>query len=254
MPALHVICPLEKYFPNLENWINEAWAKLNCEGVLQDWSVRILRADQNSTFRPLDMYSVIKETAGPVLILGGISQAAISVLNTKLFFVCVSHHVSAPQHVDQISDAIRELLRRHDDGEPHIPIRFAAAIQILRKLQKHKYWGGEAMNKAFIWADDLPKGRGVTAATSGTTMLVAAELASRGLLKSKRSNGKLKFALNRDALPTMNSLFDCDWERVNNALQKWLFNDSSTVPVSEVQVALQEWSVERNNGTIFDDE
>lgn len=241
MPALYIVAQTEQYFPGIIEWIEAAWAQLLSERGDYDWSYRLIRADAANSFHALDAYSLIAETRGPVLILGSVKQAPITILHTKLRFECILLHVAGPTCVDDICNAMREVLRRHEDGEPHVPIRYAAAIQIFRKFQKHKYWGGEGMNKAFIWADEVPNGRGVSSAIAPVALMVAGELANRDLLKSKRSNGKLKYALNREQLPTINAIFLCDWERMDNGLLKWLMKGEATVPASEIQDALESW-------------
>jgi hypothetical protein len=241
MPELYIIAQTDQYFPGIVQWIDSAWTRLLSVRGDCDWSYRLIRADAANSFHALDAYSLVAETRGPVLILGAIKQAPITILHAKLEFECILLHVVGLACVDDIYGAMSEVLRRHDAGEPHVPIRYAAAVQIFRKFQKHNYWGGEGLNKAFIWADDVPNGRGVTGAVAPYALMVAGEMANRGLLKSKRSNGKLKYGLNREQLPTINAIFACDWERLDRGLHKWLMNGQGTVPASEIQEAIDTW-------------
>ena len=207
MPTLYIICPSELYFPGLESWIVEAWATLPNHHQSAGWVYDLHRADGANTFLPLVVYSKIAKSVGPVLILGALKQAPITVLSTKLVTKCVMHHVAELVHADRVRDAVVEVLDRHAQGEPYVPLRLAATLQILWKLQKGDYWGGGAKNKAFIWASDLPKGRGITEFIGPHVLMVANELKLKGLLQTKPSQGDLKYALNKDQLPTMHAIF-----------------------------------------------
>jgi hypothetical protein len=248
VPTLYVICPSESYFPGVESWIVEAWAMLPSEHQEVGWVYDLSRADGSNTFPPLIVYSKVAKSVGPVLILGAIKQAPITVLTTKLVTKCVICHVKNLMHADSVREAIVEILNRHQKGEPYVPIRLAATLQILWKLQKGKYWGGSAKNKAFIWASDLPKGRGITDAIAPHVLMVANELTLKGLLKSKTSQGDLKYALNRDFLPTMHAIFRSDWERVPTGLQSWLMNGEVSLPRSEIDLAVEGWDFGAHTG------
>jgi hypothetical protein len=246
VPTLYVICPLELYFPGVESWIVEAWATLPEEHQAAVWVYEISRADGSNAFNPLVVYSKIAQSIGPVLIVGAIKQGPITVLTTKLVTKCVISHVKTPTNADSLRDAIVQILGRHQKGEPYVPIRLAATLQILWKLQKEKFWGGDAKNKAYIWARDLPKGRGVTERIAPYVPMVANELVLKGLLKTKPSQGGLKYALDRNGLPLMHAIFRGDWEKVPEKLSSWLLNNEISVKRTEVVLALEGWDFGKN--------
>jgi hypothetical protein len=239
--TLYVICQSEMYFPGIESWIADAWLRVLPEEPEHGWTYKLIKADANNTFHPLHAYSLIGQDRGPVLVVGAIKQAPIAVLTSKLMLECVVSHLKAPNGTEHLCTEMCEILRRHQQGEPYVPLRYAAAVQIFRKLQKHKYWGGEALNKSFIWASDLPKGRGITDAIAPHVLLVANELATRNLLKTKHSRGDLKYALDRDGLPTVNAIFERNWLQLDKGLQTWLMNSENTVPATEVREAVDGW-------------
>jgi hypothetical protein len=241
VPTLYVICPSESYFPGIEAWIVDAWSMLPAAHQATGWVYDLWRADKNNTFVPLSVYSRIAKNVGPVLILGSIKREPIAVLSTKLMTKCVINHVRDLQHVDGLRESIVRTLDRHANGEPYVPLRLAATLQILWKLQKGDYWGGGSKNKAFIWASDLPKGRGVTDVIAPHSLMVANELRLKGLLQSKTSQGDLKYALNKDHLPTMNAIFQGDWEKIPEGLAAWLLNNEEHVLRTEIAPAIAGW-------------
>jgi len=241
VPTLYIICPSELYFPGLESWIVEAWAALPNHHQGSGWVYDLHRADGANTFPPLVVYAKIAKGVGPVLILGALKHAPITVLATKLTTKCVLHHVVELVHADSVRDAVVAVLDRHANGEPFIPLRLAATMQILWKLEKGDYWGGGAKNKAFIWESDLPRGRGVSEIIAPHVLPVANELKLKGLLQTKTSQGDLKYALNKDQLPTMHAIFKNDWEKIPNGLVSWLLNAEVSVPRSEIEPAMKGW-------------
>jgi hypothetical protein len=245
MPALYVIRAAEKFHPGLEAWVTEAWLAVVTDLTGQDWRLVSIATNETNGFKPLDVYSQIAVTKGPALILGKVKQAAIAALRTKLSHVCLVECMEAPSCSTDIYEAIHRTIKSHDEGDPRIPRRLAAAIQLIRKLQNHNYWGGEAKNKAFCWADDLPRGRGVTLATAPIVREVAAELADRGIFKKKVSNGGKKYALNRAHIQTLDYIVTHEWHRLDLGLQKYLLGDRDQVSARETDEATQGWERDR---------
>jgi hypothetical protein len=245
MPALYVIYPLEKYYPGIDEWIADAWATICSEGAMPDWQIVKIRTNESNNFTPLDVYSSIAETKGPVLILGRIKQAPVTVLRTKLMHVCTMSYRESITDSTDVFESFLEILQLHERGDPQIPKRLAATIQLIRKLQKGNHWGGDAKNKAFLNGEDLPSGRGITQATASIVREVAAELADKGLLKSKRGDGNVKFALNRDRLSTLNAIMSNDWMDLDHPLQKYLLGGRENVSAREIDEAIAGWEADR---------
>jgi hypothetical protein len=241
VPTLYVICQSESYFPAVEAWIVDAWSMLPAQHRDAGWAYDLWRADGSNTFPPLILYSKIAKSVGPVLILGSIKREPITVLSTKLMTKCVISHVRELPHPDKVREVIVEILDRHAKGEPYVPLRLAATLQILWKLQKGDYWGGGSKNKAFIWASDLPKGRGVTDVIAPHVLMVANELHLKDVLQAKTSQGDLKYALKKESLQTMHAIFRSDWEKVPKCLAAWLLNNEVHVPRIEIEPAVAGW-------------
>ncbi len=246
MPVIYVIRQCSTYAPMLEEWLQEATTTAREDAELAEWEVRVLLANEHNSFAFLDVYSLVAETMGPVLILGSLKQSAIAGLLSKLRLRCTVLHRPDLADSTDVYSALVETLKRHADGDPPVPIRLAAAVQMLRKMKKHKYWGGEALNKAFIKAEDLPKGRGITEPVQGSVLEVAAELADRGILKSKTSNGRPKYALNADRITEINAIMDLNLAALSQGLQRYLLKSDQTVSARELDASLAGWEEDQN--------
>jgi hypothetical protein len=81
-----------------------------------------------------------------------------------------------------------------------LPRKYVAAVLLVRKLYRWKYWGG-TREKNFLWVDDLAKGRGVDVSLADIIPEVASDLCQEGILQPKygsagaRKKGQ-KYALN----------------------------------------------------------
>jgi len=229
--VVYVICPLQLYQPALPAWVTEAMSTVVDELQLEGWRVQLLHADESNGFNFLDVFSIVAERIGPVLILGKLKSSSIAGLQSKLDRRCT---VVVRRDVDDstdIYDALTTLMNSHAAGDPQLPIRLVAAVQIIRKLKRHGYWGGESLNKNFLWGEDLPKG-GMSRAVQPICREVAAELVQKGLLKSKPSKNRVKFALNGDRVADLDALLRL--EIPDRALEKYLNGGGQTLSAREL--------------------
>ena len=90
--------------------------------------------------------------------------------------------------------ALRNLIGQHNAGEPVLPIDLVVALLLMRKLDKEHRWTGNA--KGYMWADDLPNGKGVDIQYKPRLGLVIKVLTEAEYLTFKISNGSKKYALN----------------------------------------------------------
>jgi len=126
--------------------------------------------------------------------------------------------------------ACEEARRGYEDGEPRIPLFELIAYLIISKLAKQDKWGGTALNKNFLWAEDLPNGgfpKGICAKRD--ILQVADSLFNAGLLVRKTSLGKLKYALGDKGIiqPVLDS---ADFRNVARAVQKIFDRSPRQVP------------------------
>ncbi|MFG0299670.1 MAG: hypothetical protein ACF8K1_08750 [Phycisphaerales bacterium JB047] len=91
----------------------------------------------------------------------------------------------------QAADGLRQ---KHESGDPFLPAKYVTAMHIIWKLNRLLKWGGNA--KSYLWADDLPKGRGMPDELSEFVPETASDLLQAGCLSSKRSKTGVKYCLN----------------------------------------------------------
>ena len=130
-----------------------------------------------------------------------------------------------------IYDELRACVEAHRSGHPRVPLRLVAAVQVIAKLMRHGYWGGEALNRAFLWLDGLPNG-GMSADVAPHARDLALELVNRGLLKSKQSNASLKVALKRDCRKQLHEMLHLEIH--DRSLQEWFARDARSISAREL--------------------
>lgn len=228
MSLLYVVCQNATRAPDLRPWIDDAWSVICKEPEWRGWQIRVLPADNDNTFSAEDFYSVVAESLGPVLVLGSLKRSAVALLAKRIGMRCVVTHTEAIGESTDVYGAIESALGRHEAGEPQLPARLVVAVLIVRKLIRYDYWGGGAKSKAFLYADDLPKGRGIDESLGWLVPEVANQLVLKELLITKRSQGQLKIALNpmrrRDLFALVESYIVSD-----QGLETYLFGSRQTL-------------------------
>lgn len=97
---------------------------------------------------------------------------------------------------DSLWACMEEVRVAYEQGHPLIPVRELLAYRIVRKLAVQDKWGGEAMNKAFLWQEDLPKGGFPSGLDDRRDILAVADMLEKsGVLSIKRSKSETKYAL-----------------------------------------------------------
>ena len=234
-------CLYVAYWPDqfFRDCVEEACALI--EGEFDEGSnLRLIRfplTPEQGSFNPLSAYSRIAGDLGPVLFVGRLRQSAIATVQTKIARRVVTHQCDRIADSTDVYEAILELIRRHEAGEPLWPRRHVVAIRLIAKLVDHGYWGGGALNKAFLIGDDLAKGRGLDERYKDIALEVAEFLSSDQrqlrLMKKKKSKKGLKYACNSDEAPAIYAFLR---ERTvpDEFIMRWLSKDDVQVPNSEL--------------------
>lgn len=217
----------------LADWIREAWAVVQCDPNWGGWDLQVLRANDENSFSAQDFHSVVAATMGPVVVLGTLKRAPLAILAESFKHRIVVIHREDVVDSTDVHAAFVDALERHDDGDPQVPELLVVAALLVRKLLNNDCWGGEAKNKAFMWADDLASGRGVDIKFRGIVNEVANQLQLKGLLITKKSQGKKKYALNPDRREDIHAFL----ERMaipDDSLRKYLYGSRSTLSAREL--------------------
>lgn len=142
-----------------------------------------------------DRVSLVVANLGPVVVVEPVQTPCRELLRTRLRARTIVVTGCIGDSTDLL-DLVQTAQTRFDSGEPYLPRKYVAAVLIVRKLESGHYWGGK--NKGYMYASDLPKGRGVPDEFASISAEVANDLLLKDILIKKPSGGKSKYALNPD--------------------------------------------------------
>lgn len=242
MPSLYVVSRNFEHDPYL-TWIDEAWAVVTSDhSECAGWTLHpVIKADSRCSFNPLDVYSIVARSIGPILFVGGLQSGPIHFLEEKLGDRVVTRQCNAPTSSTDVYETILELLRRHEFGEPEVPCRYAVALMLLRKLDRMHYWGGKAKN--FMSVHILAKGNGLDESYATTAHEVAEYLSSDKrrlrLLAKKTGDGYPKYGCNpeqREAVYEFLRNRKVDDEEI----MRWLKRDPCKVSARDLDLIVAE--------------
>jgi hypothetical protein len=235
--SVYVVCPGGEYDP-YEEWVEEAMAVIRSDHPdLHAWDEpHIVRASQEHTFNPLDLYASVHRTVGPVLFVGGIKSSAIAIFETKLGQRAIVRRC-IPTCSTDLYESLIDLMKRHEKGEPEISQRFAVALMLIAKLERMNYWGGLATAKNFMSVHMLAKGNGLDEKYKGPADNVADYLASEyrqiQLLSKKTGDGNVKYACNNNYRSDVYT-FLRERTVADDQLMTWFSKDSMRVSAREL--------------------
>lgn len=185
--------PNARLNPMMPVWIDEVCEVIVSDSTWADWDLTSWEYDMSSAVSINDVASTISSDVGPCVLLRNVQERVIVELRERLYGRSVVVVGVANDSTD-ILGLLDEARAMHLDGEPRLPRKLVIGLLLLGKLNRHQMWGGR--NKGYMWASDLGKGRGVDEQFSDQLPAVINDLYTHGLLISKPSNGKNKYALN----------------------------------------------------------
>lgn len=157
------------------------------------WMIKATLYERNSSLNVQKFHSVVRQAPGPVLLIRPVQNRTIELVREKLggfvpVVVCDAYEIGA------LRASIADICQRHRGGEPHEALDVVVAFLLMRKLDLEHMWTGNA--KGYMWASDIPKGRGVDDKYSGRVPHVLNTLLQEDIVVYKISNSKRKYALN----------------------------------------------------------
>ena len=243
MPLLYVIHQCESNHPMLRGWLDEAWAVVKESPEWEGWELKIKEAEIDNSFKAKDIFSQVKATCAPVLILGRLKSSSIAPLQERLVQRCIVVQLPDISDSTEIYDALVTTLSRHRDGEPHVPERLAVALMLVRKLKRGNYWGGEAKAKDYLDVHELAKGRGVDEKYRSVAVEVANQMHLKFLFKKKTGDGNAKYALNSTRSAELHE-FLLSWKVQDQGLSKYLYGGTNSIPARDLSELLADVSPE----------
>lgn len=196
MPHLHILHPLEERHGGMLAMIGEVEQLLRAEANWNGCRLRRSAYDLQAGFDVPTQADLVVRCPGPVLLLGKVRAET----RERFARTVARHHISVynvqVSCAEDIWLACEEARLGYERGEPLIPLRELIAYLIVRKLHRMEKYAGEALNKNFLWAHDLPKGGFPKDIVDDRAVLDVAEaLVREDILKQKRSEGKMKYGL-----------------------------------------------------------
>lgn len=193
---LYIIVPAAPYLPVIGDWKDEITATLQADPQWRGWSAHWIAMDGSNGFVVNDIKARVFQHLGPVLVFDCARQGPLGLLQSALHSRTVVEILTAPPTSTDLWEAIVEIRKKHDSGEPFLPRKLIAAVLLVRKLYRGGYWGG-TRNKNYLRGDDLANGRGVSEDFKDIILGVENDLYLHGIVI--RKGGALKCALNPKA-------------------------------------------------------
>ena len=176
-------------------WLEEIRAVISSDSSWSDWSLHTREYDLSCSVSINEVASMIKGAIGPCVLLRNVQERVVVELRERLAGRA-GVWVGSSQSITDIMNILQEARDQHLRGEPMLPRKLVVALLLIAKLERHNMWGGR--NKGYMWASDLPKGRGLSEEFADQLPDVINDLYSDSLLIQKPSRSRRKYALNPD--------------------------------------------------------
>lgn len=190
---IYLCHPNSRQNPMVESWVHEIREMISADAGWSGWSLHTWEYDLRCSVSINDVAATIKGAIGPCVLLRNVQQRVIVELREKLAGR-TEVWVKSFRDVTDILHILQEARDQHLRGEPMLPRKLVVALLLVAKLERHNMWGGR--NKGYMWASDLPKGRGLSEEFADQLPAVINDLYSDSLLIQKPSGGRKKYALN----------------------------------------------------------
>ena len=184
-------------------WIQEVDGA-TCEDRNRDaWEIVPIPYDSQNGFDIRSVVVRVCNSKGPIVLIEPVRRDCREHLRERLRSYTVVKVCHATDATD-IYEAITVARQEFDDGEPLLPRKFVVCVLVLRKLIHGNYWTGR--DKGYLWARDVPKGRGIPEDLAFLVPEVVSDLENKGILKRKISQGRPKYALNPERKPEIHAM------------------------------------------------
>ncbi|HUY93033.1 MAG TPA: hypothetical protein VMV10_30165 [Pirellulales bacterium] len=229
LPHLHIMHPSASSLHCVEQWIAELEQALRSDPGWDGCVFHRHTYNSQAAFDVPTVLDLVRRSPGPVIMLQRVQHRLFQRLHGALRR-CSSVYLLNALCVEDLWQSCEAARIAYDAGEPLIPHRELVAYLVLRKLERLGKWGGKAKNKDFLWAADLANGGFPKDCVNARDVNdVACQLLRVGLLDSKTSNGKRKYALGEKS--TVKRIFDTRSLESVGELHKFFANSRCLVSV-----------------------
>lgn len=147
----------------------------------------------NSSLNVQRFGSRVFQNPGPILLMRPVQTKTVELIRER-FAGTLPIDVLNIETVEDLRQAVINIQQKFDSGEPLLPLDLVVALLLMRKLDKELMWAGNA--KGYMWAEFIPKGRGLDEKYAGRIPHVLNILLQQDILVSKKSGSSKKYALN----------------------------------------------------------
>jgi hypothetical protein len=190
---LYLCHPCDVRVPGLPACVKTTLERVSKEPAWDSWKIECREYDKNCSLGIQKLCAEVISRSGPVLLLNPVQKKIFDEINKRLggrVNVLLEDAYDEPRILESILRA-RQI---HDSGEPHLARNLIVALLILRKLDQERMWAGNS--KGYMWADLIPKGRGVKEEFADAVGHVINVLFQHDLLIYKTSKSSTKWACN----------------------------------------------------------
>jgi hypothetical protein len=159
------------------------------------WNLRPCAYRPDASLIARDFCSLVLQSPGPVVLLRQVQNNTVEEVRRRLG-ARVPVIVENVINMDGLLATLNQAINQFEGGEPLVALDLVVAFLMIRKFDQEHMWTGNA--KGYLWAGDIPKGRGLDTKYEPRVGHVLNILLQQDLVVSKISNGKKKYALNPD--------------------------------------------------------
>lgn len=192
---IYLCHPNSRHNPMMGSWLHEIREVISSDSSWSDWSLLTREYNLSCSVSINEVAAMIKGAIGPCVLLRNVQERVIVEFRERLAGRA-GVWVGSSESITDILNILQEARDQHLGGEPMLPRKLVVALLLVAKLERHNMWGGR--NKGYMWASDLPKGRGLSEEFADQLPEVINDLHSNSLLIQKPSRSRRKYALNPD--------------------------------------------------------
>ncbi len=230
LPRIYIYHPPETLpgYEHLVRWLAQVRQLMLADAKWDGCEVIPVRLDEQLGFNVANEVRRLKNNPGPVVFVHKVQRGRYRSFAKKLQRDVNVYSAEMATSASDVFDKCEEALAVYEGGEPRISKRELVAYLIIAKLARGGHWAGGAKYKAYLWADDLPKGGFPKSASKGEVLDAADVLFNAGLVRKKVSGGKRKYGLAEKTV--IQPILDNRSFEGNQKMEKWFQRCKDTVP------------------------
>jgi hypothetical protein len=233
LPRIYIYHPPEGIgYQYLLTWFAEVEQMMRADAKWDRCDVKTVCLTDQLGFNIATEVRRVKARPGPVVFVNKVQRKLYDSFSGKLSRVARVYSIEKPTQASDIFARCQDALSDFEGGEPRISKRELIAFLIVAKLARGDYWAGDARNKAFLKASDLPNGGFPKYVSKGEVLNAVNALCNSGVVGHKLGGGEKKYGLSTKS--TVEEILDSKSFPGNRKLEKWFQRGNETVPARDL--------------------